>query len=650
MKFGALDYETKKIESRPVYPPVPVGCALYPEGGARRYLAWGHPRENNITKRDATREIKAFIKSHKTICHNLPFDHEVGAVHLNAPIIHVAPEWHDTEILAYLAHPRAESMALKALAEAYLNMPPDEQEELRDWICEHVPEVRDKMKGGKPPKNWGAYIAHAPGKLCGRYANGDTWRTMKLFKLFFPLVRDGGMLGAYQRDLRVIDIKLSMEQAGVNTAHNRLKRDLPKFKKARDQIEERVKRRLKISKAYELNCPKGFFNFNSGQQVADALEHAGKVDPDYWVYTDPSDSYPEGQRSTSLENLKIVCKDKALITDLGMRSVLSTYAETFLGPWIETGKQTGGRIHPTFNTIRTTDEHGQRGTKGTKTGRPSSSNPNFNNIPANAEDSKNSLVLLALQKYLRNQFDMNFLGLRDYIVPDDGCIWIDRDYRQQEFKVLAHYENGPLMEAYQSDPLFDVHKMVGEFIRQLFGFKLKRKAVKIIAFMEIYGSGLDHLAFELGVTRAEAQQLRTAYRRALPGVRDLSNELKRMVKEGVLMRTWGGRLYDCEESVYSHKQKRWLDFEYKMFNLLIQGGSADITKQAMIQVDDACEGDIRLQVYDELLVNTDAGSYKKDMARMREGMEAIELDVPLPTDGEYSRVSWGRMKPFKEAA
>lgn len=653
MKLAAVDYETDPIENRPDYPPEPVGCAIFVEGERPEYLAWGHPSENNTTRAEARKRIRYVIRHYEIIAHSMAFDTDVGETRLGLPIVGLAKRYHDTEILAYLHDPREESLALKPLSEKYLGMPPDEQTRLRNWIVKNVPECAAKAKKnkGKPPKDWGRWIGRAPGRLVSPYAKGDVLRTMKLFKFYMPYIRDAGMIEAYERELALIPLKLKMERAGVMTDARRLKRDIPKFAKARDKIEHRIRRRLDITKTYEAKLPKGFFNLNSGQQVADALERANKVDPKGWIYTEPSDAYPEGQRSTSLENLKVVCPDKKLITDLGMRSVCSTYCDTFLGPWIETGARDGGRIHPTFNLIRTTDEHGGSGTKGTKTGRPSSSAPNFNNVPANAADSKNSVVLLALAAFLKREVSLLFLGLRDYIIPDPGCIFIDRDYNQQEMRVFAHYENGALMDAYRENPKLDVHDMVKEIVMKLFGFVLPRKAIKIIAFMVIYGAGLDKLAFELGVDREAADEMRGAYLAAIPGLPDLDDELKEMVRENVPLRTWGGRLYDCEERVYSRKLGRWLDFDYKMLNLLIQGSSADITKEAMLKVDASIAGDIRLQVYDELLANTTRSTYRRDMARMREAMESVEnLDVLLPTTGAYSSASWGRMKDYREAA
>lgn len=636
MTLAAVDYETEAIEDRPAYPPKPVGAA-YKVGATHRYLAWGHPTQNNCTRAQAIKILRPIYRNHDVVFHNAAFDLDVGETHLglrNPKVVH------DTQFLAYLVDPRYESLALKWLADHLLDMKPQEQTKLREWILANIPEA------AKKPKSWGAHISKAPGKLVGRYAIGDVVRTLRLFHYFYPQVKKDGMLPAYARELGVLPIKLKMERRGVNTAHKRIVRDLPKWHDANEKIQKRIRKRLKISKAFEAECPDGVFNPGSGPQMADALELAGKVDPDGWIYTEPSDSFPDGQRSTKLDNLKKVCKDKKLLIDMGMRSVISTYISTFLEPWAETAERANGFIHPTFNQVRTTDEQYGTGTKGTKTGRPSSSNPNFNNIPADVEESKNRDVLLALALFMKEAVGMKFIGLRDYIIPDPGCVLLSRDYSQQEIRVLAHYEDGMLLEMYLDNPTLDIHTVVQTMIFELLGVMFPRKAIKVVAFTIIYGGGAAKIAFELDCPNKEAAMIINAYLDVLPGVRDLRKELKKVGRRGERIRTWGGRWYSVEEP--SFVKGRFRTWEYKFPNLLIQGGSADITKQAMIQVDDGIRGDIRLQVYDELLVNTRIEDAAHDMPIFKREMERIKLDLPLPTDGASSKVSWGRLKNWRD--
>ena len=47
MTLVALDFESDAIDTRPNYPPEPCGLAVYADGEAPYYMAWGHPTKNN---------------------------------------------------------------------------------------------------------------------------------------------------------------------------------------------------------------------------------------------------------------------------------------------------------------------------------------------------------------------------------------------------------------------------------------------------------------------------------------------------------------------------------------------------------------------------------------------------------------------------
>jgi DNA polymerase-1 len=607
---------------------MPVGVAIK-RASSCRYLAWGHPSENNCTRKEATGILRNHLKHDKCLFHNSAFDIDVGQTHLGLPF---PRDFEDTLFLGYLRDPRQRSLALKPMADQWLNMPPDEQQQLKDWILNNIPEAKRK------PSQWGAHIAKAPGGLVGKYAKGDVIRTHKLYKLFLPYVREMEMVEAYEVEKDIVKIKLSMERHGIQTADKRLKRDLPKWIAAHDAARAAIFRKLKITKAYEADCPKGFFNLNSGEQLADAIELAGLTE--YWIYTE------KGNRSTSLENLQEVVTDKNFLKIFGVYATLEKYITGFLTPWIETGNKDGlGRVYPTFNQVRSEPKYGGKG-GGTKTGRPSVSNPNFNNIPANANESKNAATLADVKKWVKNH-GINFIGLRDYITPSQGNYLIARDYKQQELRVLAHYEDGALMQSFLDNPNLDIHEAVRIEIYERTGVKLTRKAVKKIAFGILYGFGLDTLAEELGTTRDEASKLKRVYMQTLPGVPELQKELKQVAKRDDFIRTAGGRVYYCEDPRYVEGRLR--TYDYKLLNLLIQGTSADITKRAMIRAakSGALKGQMIIQLYDEIIVDTP--DYKYDMGVLKEAMEgALPLDVALPTDGDYSKVSWGRMRGYKD--
>lgn len=620
--YVIIDFETKKIEKRPVYPPEPVGAAIRVQGQKPFYMAWGHPSENNCTKAEATRKLKSLMRQYRPIYHHATFDILVGMVKLGLPM---PDKFEDSLFLAFLNDPRDDSLALKELCYEHLGIKPTERDQLQRWILKNIPEA------AKRPKQWGAYISEAPGGLVGKYAVGDVTRTEKLYLHMVKRVQAAGMMPAYEREKKLLPIVLAMENQGTFIDVKGLTKDLKVWERQHRELGKAIQRRLKLSKAaMEEMFGEKEFNLDSTEMLADAMEHAGKVTG--WIKT------AKGRRSTKRENLEKVCNDDTLLTMLTAHGILGTYMGTFAGPWLETAKIYGGLIFPSFNQVRSTDDGGKG--RGTRTGRFSSSDPNLQNVPADPMEKYEASKRIRLSK-----IRMKLPKLRDYIIPPEGHVFIGRDYSQQEFRLFAHYENGDLMGKYLANPWIDVHDAVSDIIFEATGIRFPRKYVKTIGFGVLYGMGLEKLAIRLELAMEEARNLKGAYTSALPGIKDLSHELKMTARRDEPIRTWGGRLYYCEAPKMI--EGRMWTFEYKLLNLLIQGGSADITKQAMIQVHDNCTARLAIQVHDELLAVARIGQEKKQMLKMREAMEDIKLDVPMLSEGKMSRKSWGAMTDWE---
>lgn len=621
-----VDFETEKIQGRPKYPPKPVGVAIMERNGDKSYLAWGHPAENNCTKIQAKRKLQSVWKQ-PLLFHNAAFDMEVATEHFGLP---VPLHWDDTLILAYLSDPRAASLSLKPMADRILKMPPDEQTELKEWIIHHYMKPRKLRKMSE----WGAYICYAPGRLVGKYAIGDVVRTQKLFKHFYDDVQKAGMLKAYDRERRVIAVKLDMERPGIRVAP-KLKRELPRWRQARDDAGELVRKRLKM--------PKGF-NPGSGPQLAEALVKRKKLSK--IVKT------PKGKISTKRQVLEENCNDKNLLRLLSLHGVLSTYVGTFVEPWVRSYENNSGLIYPTYNTVRSTDEYGSGGV-GTRTGRFSSSGPNFQNIPANVEESQHKELLIELRKFLRG-YSIDFVGLRDYIVPRAGRVFVARDYDQQELRILGHYEDGELLAKYIANPKLDVHEDARQTIHRIMSILYERKHVKVTVFGLIYGMGIGKLAKRLGISYDEAKKLREAVLQAIPGIKWLDGELQGMAKQKLPIYTWGGRRYYAEPDRWIKdeygadvRQRLW----YKLLNLLIQGSAADATKEGMLQVTENCDPNrftLLVQVHDELLAEVDKGCEKKQSLLMKEAMEDLRFDLPMTSSCAMGSKSWARLRKIKE--
>lgn len=618
-RYVFIDAETMPIRPRPEYPPRSVGYAVN-----NKYFAFGHDSDNNSTRREAVNYIKGLLKEGRIpVFHNADFDLEV----LLQDGVRVR-EFHDTMRLAFLNDPDARGLGLKVQAEQYCGIAPDERDMLREWVLEHVPGAK------KNKRKWGEHIHKAPGKLVGVYAVGDTKRTELLFKKFRQDVFDRGMEEAYRREIALVPIKLDMERHGIKVRLTKLKRDIKHYEYMHKMLSEKIRRRLRAGKN---------FNLDSSQQLADALIARGLLSK--VVRTKPSKTHPEGQVSTRRDVLEANCTDKKLSQMLSVYGVLEKYLSGFMYKWIEIGERCDGYIHPTFNTTRSANEF-DTSVFGTRTGRFSSSNPNFQNVPNSVEESQNAATLMLLRDWMQRETGFRFIGLRDYFEPDDGCVFIRRDYNQQELRILAHFAEGEFLQMYLNNPRTDAHEAVRQLIYRSVGVLYPRKHVKITNFGLLYGMGMGKLTARLEVDRQSAQALRAAVLEAVPGIKSLNKYLRRLARKGEPFYTWGGREYYCEppKIVETDNGMEKRTFEYKMLNTLIQGSAADCTKAGMINVAERLSyGRIVLQVHDELLVSVPRKHAKRVNEEMREAMEDVEFKLPMITDGEVATTSWARM-------
>jgi DNA polymerase I-like protein with 3'-5' exonuclease and polymerase domains len=269
METSVVDFETDKIESRPNYPPKPVGVAIRWPSGDKEYLAWGHPQGNNCDLATGRMKIKEAYECDRTLFHHAAFDMDVSECYFGLK----PRRFGDTLFLAFLKDPYAADLGLKPLSVKDLGMPADEQEELRDWILENVKEAK------RAKTKWGEHISKAPGQLVGRYAISDVDRTHKLYRKYIPEIRERGMLEAYKRELKCAPITMEMERNGVRVDRKGLKKCLIKFNEMDHDVMRAIAKKLRIDpKNLKDDDNKKGFNINSGDQLGEALLKAGKLD------------------------------------------------------------------------------------------------------------------------------------------------------------------------------------------------------------------------------------------------------------------------------------------------------------------------------------------------------------------------------------
>lgn len=611
-----IDFETEAIDGSPAFnPPRPVGVALKIDDQPSEYLAWGHPTENNCDWPTAKRRVLSEMQSHSEwLAHNAAFESAILQEYFGFTTKDPLAV-NDTMFTLFLSNPYASTFSLKPSAERELGLPPDEQTELRDWILANVP--------GSKLSNWGAYICKAPGGLVGKYAIGDVDRTKLLYDRLYPRILQMGMLEPYRREQKLMPILAESSKRGVRLDINRLGADVEVYTQAMKMSEEYIRSRL------------GDFNIDSDAELAAALDRAGQVTE--WVLT------PTGKRSTARKNLVGRVKDPVLLHYMAYRGVLATCLGTFAGPWLEQALKEGGRLHPQWNQTR--GEKGADGDmSGTKTGRMSCKAPNLQNPP---NDFESLVVPDEIRLYLEDMAIAQgriihpVMHMRQYLLPEEGHVWVKRDFSAQEMRVMAHYAEGRLFEAFKKDPTTDPHNAVMAIIKEITGLSMLRKNVKIIGFGIMYGMGVDKLAAQMGVDRTEGTGLRDAYFAALPEVRELSLSTRSVGKRGEFIRTWGGRVYYREPNPDR-------DLSYKLLNYLVQGSSADQTKQAIVDYNQERHPDDMLiaAVHDEINTSVPADRKEDGMRRLRLAMDKDRFDVPFRSEG-YAGPNWADIQKYE---
>jgi DNA polymerase I-like protein with 3'-5' exonuclease and polymerase domains len=621
-----IDFETEAIQARPVYPPEPVGVAIHVATAPPRYLAWGHPSGNNCERGEALEMLHQVHADDgaEVLYHNAAFDLSVSVERLGLPML----PWHrvhDTMFLLFLHDPHATSLGLKPSAERILNWPPEEQDAVHDWIWCNRKVLLERYPGyndGKLTKSTlGAWIAKAPGGLVGRYAIGDVQRTAALFEHLHPLIVAQGMEAAYDRERRLLPILMENERIGLRVDLEALERDVPRYEYALWEVEGLMREYLRAPG----------LNFDADQDVAAVFQERGAVHPDAWKQTAKS-----GELSVSKDNLPPEAfVDPLLASAFGYRNRLVTCLKMFMQPWLVKAGANGGYINPRWNQVR-----GSRG--GTRSGRPSMEDPNLLNVSKSFEDRSDGYV------------HPEPLGLprlplvRRYVLPNEGHVFLHRDFKQQEVRIFAHFESGELLDAYRADPLLNPHKWLAAEIERITGRVLEHTRVKNVTFSRLYGGGEGAVMWQARCSsRAEAKELIAFHDRALPGRRILSEEILRKVRRGEPIRTWGGRLYYAEPPGFSKKYGRAMSYEYKLINYLVQGSAADATKEALCRWyyggGPASGARFLLTVYDEINISAPMEDAARDMALLRWMMNGIELDVPLLSDGKQGP-NWGTLE------
>jgi DNA polymerase I-like protein with 3'-5' exonuclease and polymerase domains len=626
-----VDFESHPAEQRPHYPPKPVSVSIRYPGRKSKFLHWGHPDDPGDKKppwsvreelADVWREARR-NGSGGLLFHRANFDLDVAETYLDLK----PPPWdrvHDTLFTLFLRDPHSPDLKLKPSAERYLGMEPVEQDAVREWLIQHKVIPRDATAEMAARNIW-----RTPASVVGPYARGDTDRTLALHQKLHPQL-DAGERVAYDRERKLMLHLFQNERQGLRVDLPKLEADLVFYEMVLATVEADLRKALKAPS----------LEFDKLQEVGDALAKTKIVTN--WVWT-KGGANRKPQRSMAKDNLGPErFNSPSVAAKLGYRTRLHTVLANSMRPWYDQAIESGGFIYTQWNQVRRHDEE-RKESRGARTGRVTASR--FLNVSKNWLNKGDGFI---------QPEDLPPLPLvRKYVLPDPGEVWDHEDWKQQEFRIAAHYEDGELAEKYRTDPEFDIHVDMRRALREV-GYPeladVDRVIIKNFNHGILYFEGIDLLMVKTKMARDDVIELRQAMKSAHPDLEELKREVIYKGKCGEYIRTWGGRRYFCEPPAVAKKGPRKgeeVTFEYKMFSYLIQGSAADAVKEALCRYFDT-RRDSRLlnTVYDEINISAPPKAVEREDKNLKRCMEGLEFDVPMPTERKMGKVdgSWGELE------
>mgnify|MGYP001185290274 CR=1 FL=1 len=336
------------------------------------------------------------------------------------------------------------------------------------------------------------------------------------------------------------------------------------------------------------------FNINSSQQLANIL-------------FDNLELPQIKKRSTAEDILKKLSSFHELPTHIIQYRKYNKLKTTYIDSLPELIIDKTKRIHSTFNqTI-------------TSTGRLSSTNPNFQNIPIRTDEGREIRKAFCCQK-------------KDWKI-------FSADYSQVELRIMAHMSKDPgLILAFKNEN--DIHL---ETASKVFNVSIEdvspemRRTAKIVNFGIMYGAGPFRMSQELGISRHEAGSLIESYFNQYSGIKTYINKIITQARELKYVETLLGRRRPVWDASSDNGLRRKAA-ERMAINMPIQGSAAELIKLAMLSVrklikENNLKSKLTLQIHDELLFEVHPEEEDFLVKNVVEIMEkSIKLKVPLVVD------------------
>ena len=506
---------------------------------------------------------------------------------------------------------------------------------------------------------WHKNFSEAPAEFLGEYCKKDVGLTAKLYEQVLQEIEDTHQEEIFELECQLTTVLFDMEKTGISIdkkyaldTQKALQSRLVEVENEILTITDRIKWNHDLPKASKKHDEKEF-NISSPAQIGEVFESRGIESP---IKT------PKG--ASSWNEAALVSINDRLAGLIRQYRTLEKLKSTYIEPYIDT------------TTMRTSFCNW-----GTATGRLSSRQPNLQNIPRNhfklndvklndaeKEEIQSKIFAMLAAKGNKisvelsddvletwafigdesfNDDDKNQIAIRRLFVPTPGYSLISFDYSQMEVRVFLSYISATFKNEVIDSLLkkndVDFH---GEAAKLAFHvqesdsqYKFYRQMAKAITFGTIYGIGNTKLAQQLGTTPREAGEYKRQYFDGMKGSKDFFDAVVETVEE----RGW-------IQNMYKRRYKINKDFAYKGVNYLVQGTSADILSERMIEIFSFLsdkKSRILLQVHDEIICEIHDSELETVPFKIKDLLETNSLDIPLTVDMEICTPSWATKKDFK---
>lgn len=475
-----------------------------------------------------------------------------------------------------------------------------------------------------------------PARFVGAYGEEDTRLPLAILRRQEREIEDQDLWGVYDLESKLLPILVKLRRRGVRIDTDHLDR-VERW--ALDQEAQQLAEVHRLT-GHRINVGEVW----AADRIAPALESIGVRVP----RGAPSKTQPQGKPSIDKFLLGKIDHPVARALERARKvSKLNQFGGSVRAHMVN------GRIHCTFNQLRKQKDDEDEGTAGAAYGRLSCEHPNLQQQPA------------------RDDFAPMW---RAIYLPEEGQLWASNDYSQQEPRMAVHYaclSRGIIgdwawraaiaaRDAYRNDPDTDNHQMMADMAN------IKRKQAKEIYLGLSYGMGGAKMCRALGLPTMmavrgprgrlidartpegerlaaegarrfeaagpEGQALLDTFDSKVPFIKRMAKACEARAKAVGYITTLSGRR--CRFPTDEHGN---FDWTHKGLNRLIQGASADQTKQAMIALDEA-GFDMMIQVHDEIAFSVE--DQKEAHAASEIMRTCTPLELPSKVDVEIGR-SWG---------